>query len=177
MNNFFGWVGVVALLLVVPLNILSNTLTPHVQEWWATSTRARASKRIKWIDRQLLGCDLIEGNYLLVIIDVGKSVILGLACAVIGIGLQIIGLAQNLLSAMDIISKNHYLPMRPLEGWQLNWFALGFELFGAIVLLRAWRRLTIVSPYNVRTVRARWTAERIELIKRFNLVVDNSTPQ
>jgi len=46
---FFGWVGVVALLFVVPLNILSNFLTPKVSAWWALTSVKRREDRIIYL--------------------------------------------------------------------------------------------------------------------------------
>jgi hypothetical protein len=46
-------IGVLALLLAVPLAVIANLLTPKVQRWYATTSRAAMRARIAEIDEKL----------------------------------------------------------------------------------------------------------------------------
>ena len=50
---FFGWVGVAALVLCLPLTVLGNLLTPRIREWWGRTTENRALNRFAWIQGQV----------------------------------------------------------------------------------------------------------------------------
>lgn len=52
-NRFGVAVGIVALFLAVPLTILGNILTPHVREWYSTTSSKRLQRRIAQIEATL----------------------------------------------------------------------------------------------------------------------------
>jgi hypothetical protein len=52
-GHFFGWVGIIALVLAIPLAVIANLLTPTVRQWWATTSTNRRKKRIKELNERL----------------------------------------------------------------------------------------------------------------------------
>jgi hypothetical protein len=48
------YISVIALVLIVPLGILTNVLTPKLQNWWAGRSKASLEKRIEKLKHDLL---------------------------------------------------------------------------------------------------------------------------
>ena len=52
--GFWGFaLSVVALVLIIPLGIVVNILTPKVQNWWATTSQGRFSRRVAELKRTI----------------------------------------------------------------------------------------------------------------------------
>src|SRR6266446_5865614 len=49
----FGWIGLSAFLLAIPMSVAANLLTPKVKNWWAIKTYARATKRLAFLEARL----------------------------------------------------------------------------------------------------------------------------
>jgi hypothetical protein len=47
------YISVLGLILIIPLNILSNIITPKLQNWWAERSKAATRKRIEKLEQQL----------------------------------------------------------------------------------------------------------------------------
>lgn len=50
---FFGWATILAILLAIPLSVAANIITPKIQEWWATTSEARKTRRVVQLRRDI----------------------------------------------------------------------------------------------------------------------------
>jgi hypothetical protein len=48
------YLGVVALILALPLNILANFISPRLKDWWSTRSRHKLIQRISFLEARLL---------------------------------------------------------------------------------------------------------------------------
>jgi O-antigen/teichoic acid export membrane protein len=54
------WIAVVAFILVIPLNMLSNVLTPRLQDWWSMTSKKRLARRIIELNARLEAAQMIK---------------------------------------------------------------------------------------------------------------------
>jgi hypothetical protein len=53
-------ISIVALILMVPLGIATNVLTPKLQNWWASRSRTALSRRIDKLEAQVAASEELE---------------------------------------------------------------------------------------------------------------------
>ena len=56
----FGWLGLLAFILAVPMSIAANMLTPLVNSWWATTSQQRLKSRINKLEEQIQDANTAE---------------------------------------------------------------------------------------------------------------------
>lgn len=166
-------VGVVSLLLVVPLNILSNTLTPKVQRWWGTTAQRRAANRFKAIHDELKLLD----NYDLYPIDPIAELIKAMAIAILSMMFLIIGIVVLTILSPAWLPENMVLPDTVISKKALALLGLLFMVVGMALNLFSNNKPLANSPYLTVASRGKRRGELMKEYKELYIIfphlVDN----
>lgn len=172
----FGWIGVVALILAMPLSITANLLTPLLKDWWSATSRVRGLKRYKSLGRTI---SAIKRG--------GESAALA-SCLRLSLGgiltgiLSLWGLMMLLTENEDFIAvKNGFQLDKPVSLESI--YRLGLltcllsvisMLICEILVLMAIGQSELISTSRRRRSIARLKLKRRALRRRFG-IVENST--
>jgi hypothetical protein len=170
MDNWNLYFGIAALVLAVPLNIAANILTPKVREWWASTTKSRALRRIERIPRELRALD----SYL-----EHPSAALGQ-----GMKFQVYGVLLLLAGGFHLISElvlygtfvtlgglGSIVGVKTLN--KTPKIEIGFALFmaGGILMFLALNRFRLADDRLVRGLKSSLLREYDHLTEKFSLEV------
>ena len=140
MHHDLGWWGfvlsVIALILLVPLNLLSNILTPKIQNWWAERSLANTRRRIQRIEE-----DLIEYQEMS---EVDDQILSGIEGVLLLVSLAVVLCAAILLISSEKVPVQEKRPLEMLAA--VAAIATALFVFGISTAFSRFRRRR--SPFN-----------------------------
>jgi hypothetical protein len=168
----FGWVGLGAFVLAIPMAIAANLLTPKVRDWWASTSRSRALKRYEMLRREIWRLKTrSDFDYL------GRCLIGILGTLTAGFGLLQLHVYFVSLNQIYIAAINNMHLDAPidtafvhLEGTVDQYLMIVLLAFFFLFQYRTARLGQLVSTRMRKRQIARLRMRRFTLKKKFNLV-------
>jgi hypothetical protein len=168
---FFGWVGLAALILTIPLNVAANVLTPIIRDWWASTSKTRGFKRHRQISQQMFILKSgTEFNSL------SRFMSLLLRCCISGVGLLLCIIVLESTDQAFLTTGN--IPEAQSERliYRAGMASLGFMAFFSAFVINSYYAVgqaKLISTRYRRRYLAKLRLKRYRLKKRLGLV-DNS---
>jgi phosphate/sulfate permease len=152
MHHDLAWWGtflaVVALVLMLPVSIAANILTPILKNWWAERSDASTQKRIESIEKQLADyeqyAELSEGVDYVLMATEALAMLLGLCNTMLAVILLL--LVTFDLPTVSVPDKRPFALLALVAG--LGTFLIGLVVFGRFSRFRQKR-----SPFNRNMLR------------------------
>jgi hypothetical protein len=85
-GTILAWVGLLAFILAIPMNVIANLITPRAETWWATTSSVRRQRRIEKLRRALDVFNSRQEHWADVLLRLLRTFIVILAAASICLG-------------------------------------------------------------------------------------------
>jgi hypothetical protein len=152
MHHDLAWWGmflaVLALILMLPVSIVANLLTPMLKNWWAQRSAASVRKRIEKLERQLADYEqyqeLSEGLDYVLMATEALSMLLGLCVTMLCVTLLF--LSEIAPPSMNVTEKRPVVFLALFAGFAAC--LVGLVVFGKFSRFRQKR-----SPFNRNVLR------------------------
>jgi hypothetical protein len=171
LNWLFGWIGLLAFLLAIPMAILANILTPKVQDAWARTSKARAYKRYSSLGKTIL--QFKRKTEFDSMMDFFRFAVLSLVSGVLMLLFQtlFVSLNQVYIAAINGMKLDATLDLNHTRhlGLLLQGLVLGMVLALNVSLVLSSRHLRLVSSRSRRRYLISLRQERRRLKRQFGI--------